>query len=186
MTIATLSLPKKTRAPRTGAIAETIAWAMVESCVGTLLLGISKDGLCALHLRDERREAADQVREAFPDADVVIDPTLTEQFVTAVKSFLAGKDAADIPLDLRGTPFQRSVWAALRTIPRGQTRSYLQIAQAIGRPTATRAVAQACGQNPVALLVPCHRVLRSDGGIGGFYWGLDAKRTLLRLEGVRV
>ncbi|WP_114417889.1 methylated-DNA--[protein]-cysteine S-methyltransferase [Marinospirillum perlucidum] len=90
---------------------------------------------------------------------------------------------ASLPLDLQGTAFQKAVWEALLTIPAGQTRSYSQLAEQVGQPAAVRAVASACGANPVALLVPCHRVVRKDGGLGGYRWGLDMKRRLLQREG---
>ena len=93
-----------------------------------------------------------------------------------------GGRAFDIPLDLRATAFQWKVWEALRAIPRGATRSYRQVAQAIGRPRAVRAVARACATNPVAVLIPCHRVVRTDGALGGYRWGMERKKTLLKTE----
>jgi AraC family transcriptional regulator of adaptative response/methylated-DNA-[protein]-cysteine methyltransferase len=101
----------------------------------------------------------------------------------ALLAFLAGEHSlARLPLDIRGTVFQRRVWDALRGIPRGETRTYRELARAVGAPAAVRAVGSACGANPVALVIPCHRAVRTDGGLGGYAWGLDRKRRLLRLE----
>jgi O-6-methylguanine DNA methyltransferase len=106
--------------------------------------------------------------------------------ITQTKHYLLGDDVACPPLYLEGTDFQLDVWRVLQRIPKGETRSYAQVAQLIGRPFATRAVGTACGKNPIALLVPCHRVLQSDGRLGGYYWGVDKKRAILRAEGVEV
>jgi AraC family transcriptional regulator of adaptative response/methylated-DNA-[protein]-cysteine methyltransferase len=99
-----------------------------------------------------------------------------------VRAAIEGIGSEDLPLDLRGTAFQWRVWEALRAIPRGQTRSYAEVAQAIGRPSAVRAVARACATNRAAVLIPCHRAVRSDGGMGGYRWGLERKRALLAGE----
>jgi len=109
--------------------------------------------------------------------------TPARQWAEAVVAVVEnGAEASKIPLDIPGTSFQRTVWQALRGIPRGQTRSYQAVAAAIGRPAACRAVAGACGKNPVALIIPCHRVIREDGGLGGFYWGIERKKQLLDME----
>jgi AraC family transcriptional regulator of adaptative response/methylated-DNA-[protein]-cysteine methyltransferase len=102
--------------------------------------------------------------------------------VGAILGYLDGERALDLPLDVRATAFQRRVWEALRRIPYGSTRSYAQVARAIGHPTATRAVARACATNPAALVIPCHRVVRADGGLGGYRWGIERKRALLERE----
>jgi O-6-methylguanine DNA methyltransferase len=114
------------------------------------------------------------------EVDIREEPTI----ITQTKHYLLGNAVPCPTLTLTGSDFQCDVWHALLTIPKGETRSYAQVATLIGRPFATRAVGTACGKNPIALLVPCHRVLQSDGGLGGYYWGVEKKRAILRAEGV--
>jgi AraC family transcriptional regulator of adaptative response/methylated-DNA-[protein]-cysteine methyltransferase len=167
---------------RRGGAGETIAYAVLDSPLGRMLLAATRQGICALHFGDDAALVA-ELRAEFPHADLVEDPTAVAEYAQAVLDHLAAqRPALDLPLDARGTDFQRRVWAALRAIPRGETRTYQQVAFAIGEPTAVRAVARACAANPVAVLVPCHRVHRTDGGLGGYRSGLERKRALLAGE----
>src|SRR5438477_561598 len=119
--------------------------------------------------------------EEFSAAELVEEPMAEVE--KNVRAFIAGEGSlARVPVDIRGTVFQRRVWEALRRIPRGETRTYSEIARAIGAPAAVRAVGSACGANPVALVVPCHRAVRADGGLGGYAWGLPVKKRLLEIE----
>src|SRR5205085_3881727 len=119
----------------------------------------------------EEFRAADIVEQAMPEVEA------------RIRAFITGEGSlARVPVDIRGTVFQRRVWEALRRIPRGETRTYSEIARAIGAPAAVRAVGSACGANPVALVVPCHRAVRADGGLGGYAWGLPLKEHLLEIE----
>jgi AraC family transcriptional regulator of adaptative response/methylated-DNA-[protein]-cysteine methyltransferase len=168
---------------RAGGRGERIAYDLVDSPLGRLLVAATARGVCALRFGDDaalRRELAAE----FPHAALVHDPAAVAPYVAAVRAYLAGGPLApDVPLDLRGTLFQQRVWAALREIPAGETRSYAAVARALGQPGGARAVARACAANPVAVLVPCHRVVRGDGGLSGYRWGVERKRALLALEG---
>jgi AraC family transcriptional regulator of adaptative response/methylated-DNA-[protein]-cysteine methyltransferase len=133
------------------------------------------------------QQAEASLREEFPLAELRRDPSLSKLVDAAVASVTRGKDAlqnenAPRALDLRGTAFQLRVWQALRTIPRGETRTYSQLAREMGHPTATRAVARACALNRVSVLVPCHRVVGASGSLTGYRWGIDRKRQLLEAE----
>jgi AraC family transcriptional regulator of adaptative response/methylated-DNA-[protein]-cysteine methyltransferase len=167
---------------RAGGRGERIAYDVVDSPLGRLLVAATARGVCALRFGDDaalRRELAAE----FPRATLVPDPAAVAPYVAAVRAYLTGGLLLpDVPLDLRGTLFQQRVWAALREIPAGETRSYAAVARALGQPSAARAVARACAANPVAVLVPCHRVVRGDGGLSGYRWGVERKRALLALE----
>jgi O-6-methylguanine DNA methyltransferase len=179
------------RTDRTGAPIRHTTFA---TPLGRALVAVSGVGVVALRLGDddERLEAelaALLGRGRAPTGSRRDDAGLTD-LRRAVLAQLVGDDTdpggagRHVPLDLRGTPFQRSVWEALRAIPRGETRTYAEVAAAVGRPRAVRAVGGACGANPVAVLVPCHRVVATGGGLGGYAGGLERKRALLALEGV--
>ena len=146
----------------------------VDSPLGTLSFAIGPRGLCALALGDRMPRLPSPAREAKPDADIA----------AALAAYFAGDlHAIDaLRVDAEGTPFQQRVWAALRTIPAGSTWSYAELARVVGQPAATRAVGAANGKNPIALVVPCHRVISSDGTLGGYGGGLEMKRWLLRHE----
>ena len=146
----------------------------VDSPIGPLILATAPSGLCALSLRGRMPVLAAPAREGAPPKEIAA--ALTSYFAGDLRAI----DALDV--DPQGTPFQRRVWAALRTIPAGTTWSYADLARAVGRPTATRAVGAANGRNPVALVLPCHRVIASDGTLGGYGGGLEMKRWLLRHE----
>jgi len=147
-----------------------------------LIAGTSR-GVCSVLFGDSNAKLAAELQRRFQTDDIRRDDRRLGRWAGAVARYVSGEGGvATIPLDVRGTEFQRRVWSALRRIKAGRTASYQQVARSIGRPTATRAVAQACAANPVAVIVPCHRVIRHDGGLGGFGWGLRRKRQLLGRE----
>ena len=165
---------------RDGGRGETIRWAHFDSPLGQMLIAATSKGICRLTFDDSEQS----LRRYFPNAIVVEDTgglkDLVEGALAAIESPLA---ARELPIDVAGTAFQEAVWRELRKIPTGETRSYAQIAAAIGQPKAVRAVGTANGDNHVAVLIPCHRVIRSDGTLGGYAGGLDRKRKLLAAEG---
>jgi AraC family transcriptional regulator of adaptative response/methylated-DNA-[protein]-cysteine methyltransferase len=144
---------------------------------------VTQRGVCAVFLGDSQRALEQQLRQEFPHAARIREKGELKALVAQVIGHIDGRSHPHtLPLDVRGTDFQRRVWAALQRIPRGQTRSYTQLAQAVGQPTATRAVASACAANKLAILIPCHRVVRADGDLSGYRWGQKRKRQLLRSE----
>lgn len=156
-----------------------------ESALGTVLVAASEKGICTVTIRESAESAEDSLRARFPKADLRQDEAALSGALEAVLSRISGESLDDtLQLDLQGTEFQREVWNQLLAIPAGKTRTYLDVAQAINRPKATRAVAQACGANPVAVVVPCHRVVMSDGSIGGYSGLPGVKQALLQAEGV--
>ena len=162
---------------------QRIRYCAFDSPLGTVLLAATERGLCSVKLGDGARLLAKLLREEFSDAELIEDGASLEAVKESVVAFIRGeKSLARVPVDVRGTVFQRRVWDELRRIPRGETRTYREIARAIGSPAAVRAVGSACGANPVALVVPCHRAVRTDGGLGGYAWGLGRKRRLLQIE----
>jgi AraC family transcriptional regulator of adaptative response/methylated-DNA-[protein]-cysteine methyltransferase len=149
--------------------------------LGIVLVAATDKGVCSVKLGDSAHALERLLAEEFSAA--ALSPRSMQELEKAICRFIAGEASlARVPLDIRGTVFQRRVWDALSRIPRGETRTYREIARAIGAPDAVRAVGSACGANPVALVVPCHRALRSDGGLGGYAWGLARKKKLLALE----
>jgi AraC family transcriptional regulator of adaptative response/methylated-DNA-[protein]-cysteine methyltransferase len=148
-----------------------------------MLVGATERGVCAVTLgRDEEPLVAELQRE-FPNATLERDEASIAEWVSAIVRHLEGEAShPEVPMDLRGTDFQLRVWKALREIPYGETRTYSDIAIALGQPSAARAVARACATNKVALLVPCHRVVRESGALAGYRWGLERKRRLLEQE----
>ncbi len=157
----------------------TIRYTVADSPLGPLLLAATHRGICRLSF-DEDEE---RLRRRYPDATIIRDDEgLSGLMAGALQAIEAPAAARNLPVDLVGTPFQRAVWAELLKIPPGETRSYADIAAAIGQPGAVRAVGTANGSNPVAVLVPCHRVVRSDGSLGGYAGGLERKRRLLQAE----
>lgn len=164
---------------RKGGEGVTIGWDLVASSLGQVLLAATEKGLCRLAFNESEADLAAR----FPRARLVRGG-LPDGLAAAVLARIEqGADGDAIPLDTGGTAFQQRVWAQLRAIPKGETRSYAQIAAAIGQPTAVRAVGGANGANPVAVIVPCHRVIAADGTLGGYAWGEAIKRELLRREG---
>jgi AraC family transcriptional regulator of adaptative response/methylated-DNA-[protein]-cysteine methyltransferase len=153
--------------------------------LGSVLVAATDKGICAVSLRESDEGASDSLGARFPKATIVRDDAALKPALDLVLARIAGRKLDDaFPLDLQGTEFQREVWEQLLAIPAGKTRTYLDVAQAINRPKATRAVAQACGANPVAVVVPCHRVVMSDGSIGGYSGLPGVKKALLSAEGV--
>ena len=164
-----------------GGAGVTIRWTIAGTSLGPLLIAATDKGLCRVAFDEDSLALA----QRFPAAEIVAGgaalAALAARVVSEVES--PGRDT-DLPMDVQGTAFQEAVWNALRAIPAGETRSYAQIAAAAGNPKAVRAVGTACGANHVAVVVPCHRVQRSDGGVGGYAYGPDRKRALLKREGV--
>jgi AraC family transcriptional regulator, regulatory protein of adaptative response / methylated-DNA-[protein]-cysteine methyltransferase len=161
-----------------------IAYITVPTSLGRLLVAATERGVCRVALSDNDAALEAELIAEFPAARVVEDKSgKLHGWVTAILAYLDGREPdLDLPLDIRATAFQRRVWQELQKIPFGKTRSYAEVARLIGKPTATRAVAQACATNPVALLIPCHRVVREDGDLGGYRWGSERKRALLDRE----
>jgi AraC family transcriptional regulator, regulatory protein of adaptative response / methylated-DNA-[protein]-cysteine methyltransferase len=172
--------PRDYRAGGTGA---QIRFAIGECSLGSILVAKSELGICAILLGDDPDLLARDLQDRFPRADLIGGDGEFEQLVARVVGFVeAPAIGLDLPLDVRGTAFQQRVWQALRDIPAGETASYSAVAAKIGSPGAVRAVAQACGANALAVAIPCHRVVRSDGSVSGYRWGVERKRTLLERE----
>ena len=170
-----------------GGRGESIGYAVASSPFGWMVVGATARGICWLSLAASEDEAVETLRDEFPEAELLIDASLAGYVDGALRSVREGSDLSENrkladALDLRGTVFQLRVWQALRAIPRGETRSYSQLAREIGEPNATRAVAHACATNRVAVLVPCHRVVGAGGSLTGYRWGIDRKRQLLEAE----
>lgn len=162
-----------------GAAGETIRWTCVPTSLGPLLVAATDAGLCRIAFDEDARALTARFPRAtiLPADDALA--TLAADVVALVET--PGRDV-NLPVDVRGTAFQEAVWQALKTIPPGETRSYADLAAAAGRPGATRAAGTACGRNPLAVLVPCHRVTRGNGGLGGYAWGTERKQALLARE----
>ena len=168
---------------RRGGAGMTIQVAIVPSPLGRLLVATTSRGLCAVRFGENAAELERELREEFRAAEIERDDAALQPYLQPLLSSLRGeKVTIDLPLDVRATAFQKKVWDALREIPAGETRSYSEVARAIGDPKAVRAVATACASNPVALAVPCHRVVRSDGQLAGYRWGIERKKKLLERE----
>lgn len=168
---------------RKGAPGETIHFAIAECSLGPLLVAATERGLCAILMGEEPETLIEDLGQRFPAAHLVTADENFERIVALVVGLAEHpRSPAELPLDIRGTAFQQRVWAELRKVPAGQTCSYAELASRIGSPSASRAVAQACAKNPLAIVVPCHRVIRQDGGISGYRWGVERKRELLRRE----
>jgi AraC family transcriptional regulator of adaptative response/methylated-DNA-[protein]-cysteine methyltransferase len=162
---------------------ESIRFAITRSELGVLLVAATERGVCSVMLGEDAADLELSLREQFSAASIVRDASGMKTQIEAILAAMTDHPAAvEIPLDVRATAFQARVWQALRQIPRGETRSYAQVADAIGQPSAVRAVARACATNPVAIAVPCHRVIGSDGSLTGYRWGVERKKSLLDLE----
>ena len=174
--------PRDWRAGGTGAV---IRFAVGQCALGAILVAQSQRGICAILLGDDPDQLARELQDQFPKAEIIGGDARFELLVAQVVGFVeAPSMGLQLPLDVRGTAFQERVWRALRQIPPGTTVSYADIAARIGAPRATRAVAQACAANRIAVAIPCHRVVRRDGQPGGYRWGVDRKRELLYREAV--
>ena len=160
-----------------------IRFAIGECSLGAILVAQSRRGVAAISIGDEPEALVRELQDRFPRARLIGGDVGFERMVAQVVGFVeASALGLDLPLDVRGTAFQQRVWQALRDIPSGQTASYADIARRIGAPTSVRAVAQACGANALAIAIPCHRVVRSDGALSGYRWGVERKRALLQRE----
>ncbi len=164
-----------------------IAYVTVSTSLGRLLVAATERGICRVMLGDNADALEADLLSEFPTARVVEDKSgKLAGWVGAILAYLDAREPhLDLPLDIRATAFQRRVWQELQKIPFGKTRSYAEVARRIGQPNATRAVARACATNPAALIIPCHRVVREDGDLGGYRWGLERKRALLDQEKTR-
>ena len=164
-----------------GGAGVTIRWTLAETSLGTLLIAATDKGLCRIAFD----EGALDLAQRFPQAEILAGgAALADLAARVVGAVESPERDADLPLDVQGTAFQEAIWQELRRIPLGETRSYAELAAAAGRPGATRAAGSACGANPVAIAVPCHRVQRADGAIGGYAYGAERKAALLKREGV--
>jgi AraC family transcriptional regulator of adaptative response/methylated-DNA-[protein]-cysteine methyltransferase len=160
-----------------------INYAIVETRLGRLLVAATNKGVCSVMLGDTDAALKADLLSEFPAAEIRHDEKLLRSSVNAIVDHLKSKNPhIDLPLDIQATAFQRQVWEQLRAIPYGQTHSYSEVAKAIGQEKAVRAVARACATNPVALVIPCHRVVREDKSLGGYRWGLERKKKLLETE----
>lgn len=158
---------------------------IAESSLGLVLVAQSRIGVCAVILGDSQSRMYDDLRLRFPGATLNVGTPDRGRIADKVLAVVEEPaQQLDIPLDMGGTEFQQAVWQVLREIPAGMTMSYQDVAHRLGRPKAARAVAQACAANRLAVVVPCHRVVRSDGAMGGYRWGIERKRTLLEREAV--
>jgi AraC family transcriptional regulator of adaptative response/methylated-DNA-[protein]-cysteine methyltransferase len=166
-----------------GTCGEEICFSTGTSALGQILVATTAKGVCALLMGDDPAELEAELRRRFPNAELTRGDADLKILVAQVTDFVKSPSSPwNLPLDLRGTAFQKRVWQALREIPAGSTDSYTGIAEKIGLPRAVRAVAGACAANPVAIAVPCHRVLRADGELSGYRWGVERKRALLDRE----
>jgi AraC family transcriptional regulator of adaptative response/methylated-DNA-[protein]-cysteine methyltransferase len=163
-----------------------IRYTVLATDLGDLLVAATDLGVCSVKLGDDAATLVAELRREYDAATVEPDDAELAGWARAVVRRLEGEESSAIPLDIRGTAFQHRVWEALQRIPAGATRSYSQIARDIGQPGAARAVAGACADNRVAVVIPCHRVVREDGGLGGYRWGVERKAEILRREGAEV
>ncbi len=164
-----------------GAPSQLLLWSVIGTPLGDVIAVATPRGLAAVRIGEAGTLAAD-VRAEFPRAVLERDDAAMSDVMTALAALCAGEAAPALPVDVRGTAFQARVWSALREIPQGQTRTYADVARSIGRPSSVRAVARACATNPAALAIPCHRVIRSDGSLAGYRWGIAVKASLLANE----
>jgi AraC family transcriptional regulator of adaptative response/methylated-DNA-[protein]-cysteine methyltransferase len=168
---------------RRGAIAATIRYTCTDSPLGRMLVAATDKGICTIQFADTDDELAEGLKREFPFAVRKHDDESMRSWTSTLLSQIAGhKLNRSLPLDIQATAFQRRVWTHLQSLPFGTTQSYREVAKAIGQPTAARAVARACATNRLAVAIPCHRVVREDGEMGGYRWGVERKRALLQLE----
>jgi AraC family transcriptional regulator of adaptative response/methylated-DNA-[protein]-cysteine methyltransferase len=166
-----------------GGLGLTITYTIVDSPLGRLLVAVTERGVCSVKMADTDQELKEDLEGEFPRAEIQQSDTNLEAVVSQILDHLNGAGlTVDLPLDIRATAFQRRVWEELSRIPYGESRTYGEVARAIGSPGAVRAVGHACASNPVALLIPCHRVIREDKSLGGYRWGLKRKQKLLERE----
>jgi AraC family transcriptional regulator of adaptative response/methylated-DNA-[protein]-cysteine methyltransferase len=159
-----------------------IGYAIAKTALGRMLVAATRQGLCRVSFGETDRELVEELRGEYPEASIAPAPEELAGPLETVKTMVETGRAEELPLDIRATAFQAQVWAALRDIPPGETRSYAEIARAVGRPKGARAVGRACANNPVAVIIPCHRAVGSDGKLHGYRWGLARKQALLKRE----
>ncbi len=160
-----------------------IGYMTVQSPVGKLMVAATDKGICSITIGESESKLMEALRKEYPEATLQRSTAILQRWVSALlEQMQGGERAEELPLDIRATAFQRLVWKHLQQIPYGQTKSYAEVAREIGQPTATRAVARACATNPVAIAIPCHRVVQSGGGMGGYRWGVEKKAKLLKME----
>lgn len=168
---------------RGGGAGETIRFAVGECSLGSILVAATSKGVCAILLGDDPTALANELEDRFPRAELVGADREFESLVARIVGLVeTPAPGLDLPLDIRGTTFQRRIWLALRDVPAGATASYGEIADRVSSPNSARAVARACAANPIAVAIPCHRVIRNDGTLGGYRWGVERKRVLLARE----
>ena len=168
---------------RRGAVAATIRYTFADSPLGRMLVAATDKGICAIQFADSEEELVEGLKREFPFANRRRDDDGLRRWKEGLLQRLRGQKLnSSLPLDIQATAFQRRVWEYLQSIPYGATRSYSEVAKGIGEPRATRAVARACASNRLAVAIPCHRVVREDGGLGGYRWGVERKQALLELE----
>jgi AraC family transcriptional regulator of adaptative response/methylated-DNA-[protein]-cysteine methyltransferase len=168
---------------RAGGKGAAIRFAVGECSLGSILVAATETGICAMSFGDDPEALVRDLEDRFPQARLIGGDAAFEELVAKAVAFVEAPGLGlDLPLDVRGTAFQQRVWQALRKIPPGSTATYSEIAKRIGAPKAVRAVAHACASNPIALAIPCHRVVRTDGSLSGYRWGIERKRALLERE----
>jgi AraC family transcriptional regulator of adaptative response/methylated-DNA-[protein]-cysteine methyltransferase len=168
---------------RRGGAGMMIAYSMIDSPIGQVLVAATNEGVCSVKIGDSESSLVRQLRGEFPAAAIAASQKPKSEWVKAIAKHLRGDSPAlDLPIDVQATAFQWKVWRALQRIPYGETRAYGEVAKSIGKPKAVRAVASACANNPVAIVVPCHRVVPATGGTGRYRWGLERKAKLLERE----
>jgi AraC family transcriptional regulator of adaptative response/methylated-DNA-[protein]-cysteine methyltransferase len=171
---------------RRGAIAAHIRYTCADSPLGRMLIAKTDKGICAIQFADDDEELEQGLKHEFPFAIRRRDDDFMREWKENLLEKLQGQSLnSALPLDIQATAFQRRVWSYLQKIPFGETRSYAAVANAIGQPSASRAVARACATNPVAVAIPCHRVVRTNGDMGGYRWGVERKKALLEMESGR-
>jgi AraC family transcriptional regulator of adaptative response/methylated-DNA-[protein]-cysteine methyltransferase len=165
---------------------EIIGYEIGACALGTLLVATSEHGVCAILMGDDAAELVRDLQRRFPQADLIVGAVAAGRFARVASFIAAPRAGLDLPLDLRGSEFRRRVWHALRAIPAGALQTYGEVAQRVGAPRAAKEVGEACAANLLAVAVPCHRVVRSDGSLAGYRWGAKRKLALLKLVGARL
>lgn len=162
-----------------------IRYAIDKCSLGLILAAWTGQGLCAIFLENSASKLKQELQARFPKTQLIEDNEQSKKYLRKIIQFIENPSLKmDLPLDIQGTAFQQQVWKVLQKIPAGKVMSYTDVAKKIGAPKAFRAVAQACGANKLAILIPCHRVVRQDGSISGYRWGVERKRILLKKEGI--
>jgi AraC family transcriptional regulator of adaptative response/methylated-DNA-[protein]-cysteine methyltransferase len=168
---------------KNGGKGESIIYSILDTILGKMLIAATHHGVCSIRFGSDENELLANLKDEFPHADCQPNSEKLSQWIDILNRYFNGyTEPLDIPLDVQPTAFRAKVWEELRRIPFGETRSYTQVAQAIGQPSAVRAVASACAANPVAIVTPCHRVVHNDGSVSGYRWGVERKKALLESE----